>query len=370
MTSAQLVKMLVAMTILAGLASLAVSPPPGALAQSPATPTNITTPASPHAPKEGGGKEAGTPMPPGITVWGYVYDYSSRMRQPGISVIIDGGGWRAEAVSDSNGLYQFFNLGTGSAVLNLRLPPGTHAVAPDWPVSLSGVNVRIDLGYYWGDNPPLPVLLSGGLQDSNLLVQVENRSNEKITGGLVDVRLPTDLKALPGIQLSQGTLDYSERRLRVTLGDIPVGAKATLTIPVQEAAASLLNRRSPGQAAPLAQSDAAIQVAFTYDQQITPQLVLIAPNQAALSAASAASAAPAAQGAATATPLPPSAQPPLGTATLVSQAATPTTQSATSAPLPVTGNSPEDNGIIVVALPVLLVLLLGAAGWWSLRAKR
>jgi hypothetical protein len=360
MTTARLVKMFVAMTVLAGLASLAVSPPPGALAQSPPTPTNITTPVTPRPPKGGGGgeggKEAGTPMPPGMMVSGYVYDYSNRMRQPGIPVILDGGGWRAETVSDSNGLYQFFNLGTGSAVLNLRLPPGTHPVAPDWPVSLSGVNVHVDLGYYWGDNPPLPVLLSGSLQDSNLLVQVENRSNEKTTGGLVDVRLSTDLKALPGIQLSQGTLDYSERRVRVMVGDILAGAKATLTIPVQKAAASLFNLRSPGQAAPLPQSSAAIQIAFTYDQQITPQLVAIAPNQAASSAASAASAAPAAQVAATATPLPPTA--------------TPTSQAATPAPLPITGNSPEDNGIVAVALPALLVLILGAAGWWSLRARR
>jgi hypothetical protein len=357
MTWSQLVKMLLAMTVLAGLASLAVSPPPGALAQSPPTPTNITEPVPTRPPKEGGGggggKEAGTPMPPGMTVSGYVYDYSNRMRQPGIPVILDGGGWRAQTLSDSNGLYQFFNLGTGSAVLNLRLPPGTHAVAPDWPVSLSGVDVHVDLGYYWGDNPPLPVLLSGSLQDSNLLVQVENRSNEKVTGGLVDVRLPTELKALPGIQLSQGTLDYSERRVRVTTGDIPSEAKATLTIPVQKAAASLHNRRSPGQAAPLSQSDTAIQIAFTYDQQITPQMVTIALNQAASSATSAT---PAAQAAATATPLPPTA--------------TPASQASTPAPLPVTGNSPEDNGIVAVALPALLVLILGAAGWWSLRARR
>jgi hypothetical protein len=364
MTSSRLVKMLLVMAVLAGLASLAVSPPPGVLAQSPPTPTNITTPATPRPPKGGGGgeggKEAGTPMPPGMTVSGYVYDYSNRMRQPGIPVILDGGGWRAETVSDSNGLYQFFNLGAGSAVLNLRLPPGTHAVAPDWPVSLSGVNVHVDLGYYWGDNSPLPVLLSGSLQDSNLLVLVENRTGDPATGSLIDVRLPVDMKALPGAQLSQGTLDYSEHRLRVMVGDIPAGAKATLTIPVQRAGANLLNRRSPGQAAPLPQAAANIQIAFTYDQQITPQLVAVAPNQAASSAASAA---PAAQVAATATPLPPSAQPPLGTAA-------PTPQAATPAPLPITGNSPEDNGIIAVALPALLVLLMVVAGWWSLRARR
>jgi hypothetical protein len=154
--------------------------------------------------------------------------------------------------------------------------------------------------------------------------------------------------------------------VRVTVGDIPAGAKATFTIPVQNAAASLLNRRGPGQAAPLPQAGADIQIAFTYDQQITPQLVVIAPNQAASSAASAASeasAAPAAQVAATATPLPP-------TATPASQAATPTSPAATPAPLPVTGNSPEDNGIVAVALPIVLVLMLGAAGWWSLRARR
>ncbi len=366
MTTARLVKMLLAIAILMGLTSLAASPPPGALAQSPPTPTNVVPSHGGGGGNGGGGKETGTPMPPGMTISGYVYDYSSHMRQPNIAVILDGGGWRVEAVSDSNGLYQFFNLGAGSAVMNLRLPPGAHAAAPDWPISLNGAAMRIDLGYYWGDNPPLPVLLSGSLQDSNLLVQVENRSNEKTTGGLVDVRLPTNMKALPGVQLSQGTLDYSEHRVRVMVGDIAAGAKATFTLPVQRAGASLLNQRSPGQAAPLPQSTANIQIAFTYDQQITPQLVAVAPNQAA------ASAAPAVQATATPTPSPTSAQPvptslsgppPAGTAT-------PAPPAATSAPLPVTGNSPEDNGFVAVLLPALLVLILGAAGWWSLRTRR
>ena len=354
MTSTWLVKMLLVMAVLGGLALLAAAPPSGALAQSPPTPTNITTPGTTPIPGGGrgkGGGEEGTPVPPGMGVWGYVYDYSARMRQPGIPVILDGGGWRAETVSDSNGLYQFFNLGAGSAVINLRLPPGTHPVAPDWPISLSGVNVRVDLGYYWGDNPPLPVLLSGGLQDSSLVVQVENRTSEKTTGGLVDVRLPTDMKALPAVQLSQGTLDYSEHRVRVMVGDIPAGTKATITIPVQKGAASLFDRRSPGQAAPLPQSTAKIQIAFTYDQQITPQLVALAPDQVSSIAA------PVAQ-AATATP------------TLLPPAATPTPRAATPAPLPVTGNSPQDNGIVSVLLPALLVLILGVAGWWSLRARR
>jgi len=66
----------------------------------------------------------------------------------------------------------------------------------------------------------------------------------------------------------------------------------------------------------------------------------------------------------------PVAQAATATPTLLPPAATPTPRAATPAPLPVTGNSPQDNGIVSVLLPALLVLILGVAGWWSLRARR
>lgn len=319
-SSRQMWMPLVVMAIL-GLLSLIAWPTSSTLAQSPPTPTNVLTPTGGD---EVDGAEGPPPGPPGALVSGYVYDYSNSARQPGITVVIDGGGWQAETVSDSNGHYQFVNLGSGQGVLNLRLPPGAHPVAPNWPVSFgSGADVRVNLGYYWGDPPPLPVLLSAGLQDSTLMVQVENRTDEAANGGLVDVLLPLDVKASPAVQASQGMVDYSERRVRVALGDLPAGAKATIRVSLEKVESVMRHSRGPGQASPLVQSPVAeIQVMFTYDQQITPQLVALDPEGVS----------------------------PASMETL----------------MPVTGGA----GLVLsLILPILLILVLGVAGWRALRAE-
>jgi hypothetical protein len=325
MTAWRSIRILLPMIVLLGLMSLIALPSPTTLAQGPPTPTNVPLPTG-ERPGGGGGEEGPTPAPPGAVVSGFVYDYSSHARQSGITVVIDGGGWQAEAVSDSTGFYQFLNLGAGVGVLNLRLPPDAHPVAPNWPVSFgSGADVSVNLGYYWGDSNPLPVILSANLENSILRVTVENRTAETASGGLVDVVLPAGVQAAANVQSDRGTVDYSAGRVRVSLGDIPGGAQATVQVMLEKIGTTARSLRGPGQAAPLAEPrpSSNIQVLFTYDQQITPQLLVVEPQT-------------------------------------ISRA-------SSESLMPVTGSGLSASGIISRILATLLILGLLAAGWRALR---
>jgi hypothetical protein len=325
MTAWRSTRTLLPVIFLMGLVSLLALPSPSTLAQGPPTPTNVAVPTG-ERPGRRGGEEGPTPAPPGADVSGFVYDYSTHVRQPGITVVIDGGGWQAETVSNSNGFYQFSNLGAGVGVLNLRLPPGAHAVAPNWPVSFGiGANVSVNLGYYWGDANPLPVLASAGLENSVLKVRVENRTGEIASGGLVDIVLPDGIQAAANVQASQGTVDYSEGRVRARLQDIPGGAQATIQVMLEKVGTEARSARGPGQAAPLAEPPPSsnIQVMFTYDQQITPQLLIVEPQTVS----------------------------PASGETL----------------MPVTGSGLSASGLVSRILPILLIVGLLAAGWRALR---
>jgi hypothetical protein len=334
MTSLRQMAWLLAAAILLSLMSLMVLPESGdVLAQGTVlpTPTNVGEGGGGGGGGEGkegkGGRQELPPGPPGALVSGFVYDYSKATRQSGITVMIEGGGWQAQTVSDSNGYYQFANLGAGEGVLNLSLPPGAHPVAPNWPVSFgSGADVRVNLGYYWGDDSPVPVRLSSNLKDSTLTVQVANRAGETATGGVVDILLPLDVKASPVVQASQGAVDYSERRLRVAVGAISAETQVTVEIPLEPVGTTSFNSRGPGQAVPLSQPPSApIRVLFTYDQQATPQLIAVDLEQVA----------------------------PAPVQTL----------------MPVTGKGLSTRSLVTLSLPILLVLGLGAAGWWALKVK-
>ncbi len=326
MTSLRPMWVLLAVAAVLGLFSLIALPSSETLAQSPPTPTNIASPPSGGA-GGNGGKEGPPPGPPGAFVSGFVYDYSSANRQPGVAVILDGGGWQAETVSDSNGYYQFANLGSGGGVLNLRLPAGAHAAAPNWPVSFgSGAHVRVNLGYYWGDTPPIPVLLSVNLRANTLVVQVENRMGEKATGGLVDVVLSMEVRAIPGVQASQGAVDYSEGRVRVALGEVPAGARVRVDVLLEKRETGMPVWRRPGYASPLVSSPSSdIQAMFTYDQQMTPQLVAVDLR--------------------------------------------PVSWPSEERLMPVTGSGLGAGGVLYLVLPILMILGLGIAGWRAIRAR-
>jgi hypothetical protein len=303
------------------------------------TPTNIGGGGGGNGNGDGNNSDdKATPKPPGARVSGFVYDYSSGGYAGGVTVVLSGGGWEAKTVTDSNGFYQIGDLGSGQGVLNLGLPDGAHQVGPDWPVLLtSGSDLKVDLGFYWGDTAPFPVLLSSNLQDDRLNIQVQNRTAETITGGLLTIELPASLVASPAIQASLGQVDFGEHRLTVLVDKLPAQASASVQVPVA------------AQTVPdYAQAETQIQLLFTYDQQRTPQIVQLQANQPASAAPPAAStpAAVAAAATPTAAPAPP----------------TPVVKPAISSLMPTTGQPSRPASPIGWVWPLLLAAGLGWAG--------
>ena len=235
-------------------------PGPAAYAQRP-TPTNVLP-----APA---GEEPGPP--PGEahrkgTVSGIVFNYSAGQPQGGIGVVLDGGGWAAETVSDSDGRYIFRGLGSGPATLRLRLPEDATPVNPDLPVYTGpSLDVNANLGYYTGDRSPVPVLLTaeyasvaGATDQLVLSFQVENRGAIDVTGVVVDARLPAGHQIISA-QVSQGWADAVGLRAQVHLGGLARGQKASVNL--------LIHLTSPEA------SGKGVQATLTYDQQVTSQIV-------------------------------------------------------------------------------------------------
>ena len=209
------------------------------------------------------------PGPPPLTgnLQGYVYDYSAGgAPQPNVVVVLDGGGWQAETFTDSSGYYQFHGLGAGSAILNLKLPPGTHPLMPDWPVHTANpAGTLINLGYYWGDPPPLPVLLSANPtsvstpanQAFSLQLNVRNQSGGPASDPVVDLRLPTAVDAYT-VHISKGQFDFSEHRIWGYFGELADGETGTMTVGIQFDQ-------------PVAQSGLTAKALLHYVEQLTSQ---------------------------------------------------------------------------------------------------
>jgi hypothetical protein len=240
------------------------------LAQDPG-PTPRPTPGSGGGGGDHGGgdsSKASPPLAPKTGLEGFVYNYSSGANQPGITVVVKGDGWQGEATTDSNGYYQIVELGFGNAVANLQLPAnGPKAAAANWPVQLVEANERrqLNLGLYWGDSPAgaIPVLLSGTLNGNQLALQVENRTAEAATGGVVEIVTPPNLRIKPAITASAGQIGYAAHRAKISLPNIAPGE--TVTIGMELAPSG---EATAGEA--VAQS---AQVFFTYSQQMTPQAI-------------------------------------------------------------------------------------------------
>ncbi len=373
MMAARYFKITWPLIILLSMGLLLVIIPTDTRAQGPVlpTPTNIgggaTTQPGNNNNNGGGSKEnsGGAPVVAGAALSGFVYDYSKGGPESGVAVVVTGDGWQAEAISDSNGYYRLGNLGEGSGLVSLRLPPGAHPVVFAWPVRFQpDAEVQVNLGYYWGDKPPLPVLVSGHLSGDTLTVQVENRTAEAATGGVIQIDTPADVKVLPEIEASQAAeMTYDPHQPRLKLASLAAGSTVTVKLGFNTGPTTL-------------------RVMFTYDQQRTPQMLEITTDQTGqnLTPASAA---------AISTPLPPPAvsvkssqaaaastampvptpttaaftPPPAAAETPVAAAPTPASQ------LPTTGASPTAGQVGQIALSIIMVVMLTLAGWWSLRAK-
>jgi len=244
------------------------------------SPTSLADKPGTATPDTGGGKpdKRGTPAPTPQTgaVYGYVYNYSNAAYVPGMTVVLDGGGWKAETVTTSDGYYSFAGLGSSSAVIQLKLPPGAHSVMPDYPVHTGSPDPGdTNVGFYWGENPPIPVILSVDKesvvaspgQAFELTVSVKNQSGGEATGGEIDVQLPGGLTVLKA-DTSHGKVDFTDHRVWGRLEALPDGETASLSLQVE----------FDDESAPQGES---VQIIFTYNEQITPQLIRvnIAPSE-------------------------------------------------------------------------------------------
>jgi len=261
---------LLLMAVLAlGLLVTGISLPgsrPAAYAQRPSpTPRPTPTTVSPAPTEEE--EEAEPEEPPrNGTVSGIVFNYSASQPQGGIGVVLDGGGWVQETVSEPDGRYIFQGLGRGPATLRLRLPEDATPVNPDLSVYTGhSLDLNVNLGYYAGDPSPVPVLLTAeyvlvkGVSDRLALsFQVENRGAMDVTGVVVDARLPVGHQIISA-QTSQGWADAVGLRAQVHLGSLAQGQKASV---------NLLIHLTSSEAA-----EKAVRTTLTYDQQVTSQIV-------------------------------------------------------------------------------------------------
>jgi hypothetical protein len=399
MTSGWQMRAVLLVTLLVALVALTVLPSPSAAA------LGAKPPPTPTSEGGGGGKDRKTtPVPPKATISGYVYDYSIAARKGEAKVVLDGGGWRLETVTDSNGYYRFGDLGVGTAVLRLYLPPEATPVTPEWVLNLeSGGSYTVNLGYYWGHNPPIPVILSGTLSGNTLRLQVENRTDEAATGAVIDIQLPPQYEPLTRAYASQGKADYQPGHIRVVVADVPAGRKATITVSLTKKPTAAAQAADVSQDFTLLrQISDKLQVVFVYDQQLTPQRLLFDATSISLASSPTTTAtAAAAAGPTRRAALTPAAVPsPTARASMTEKAggfmeaqevegevagqptARPTvpkpgetpmptrgvSAAATEGALPITGQSREVN-VVAVVLPVLLVFGLAAAGWRALRAS-
>ena len=375
-------------TLLAPLHSLAqatATPTP----RPTAAPTNTPPPAATNTPAPGGGshKDNSTPPPTPMTgvVQGYVYNYSDAAYAPNITVVLDGGGWQAQTVTTSDGHYIFAGLGSSPAALQLRLPPQAHSVMPDYPVHTgSSTPGDTNVGFYWGENPPIPVILSVEEESVaaapgspfNLTVNVKNQSGGEATGGEIDVQLPGEMTALKA-KINSGQVDFTEHRVWGRLETLPDGETAHLQLQLK------LNEGSDLQ-------DGSIQIIFTYQEQITPQLIRVSVSSLEGEAA-AISAAPTAQkesGSNTAAEAPAPANTPLPTkAPAKSQTASESKATPEAAPadatssdtqassddlIPTTGGgaAPAAPPWPTIILSVILIVGLGYAGFRAFAKAR
>lgn len=221
-------------------------------------------------------EESGPEEPPrNGTVSGIVFNYSANQPQGGIGVVLDGGGWAQETVSGPDGRYAFQGLGRGPATLRLRLPEDATPVNPDLPVYTGhSLDLNVNLGYYMGDQSPVPVLLTAqyapveGVPDRLALsFQVKNRGEIDVTGVVVDARLPAGQQII-STQVSQGWADAVGLRAQVHLGSLAQGQKASVNL--------LIHLTSPEA------SGKGVRTTLTYDQQATSQIVEVMAGRKAV----------------------------------------------------------------------------------------
>lgn len=223
-----------------------------------ATPPPTATSAPTTAPVES--KAPAVPAKTGV-VHGYVIDYSnSGAPQGGVPVILSGGGWSIETVSDSNGYFQFLGLGEGKGSLSLKLPPSAHPVNPNWTVDTGIENPeQTNIGFYWGETPPVPVILSAEENADSLTLKITNQSGGDANNLALALSLPTGVTAKDASS-KLGSIENNDNSVLFSLDTLPTDETVTLVLALQ----------TDGT-----QTDNTASAALTYNEQLTSQNLIL-----------------------------------------------------------------------------------------------
>ncbi len=206
---------------------------PGAMAQVTITPRPQLTP------PPGEMTTTGTVHPPRLH--GAVLNWGQG-NMAGVKVILRGDGWEIPVETDANGEYRFQDIGNEIAFLNVVVPDGRDDLVPlttDAPV-----RVRVDQDLIVN----LALYTRGIVPDTLLRVQVIPSSNEAERGNNVSFTitisntwdrgvnqvivadyLPEGLEYVQATT-SQGTVEWDNGLVWATLGPMPAGGSATITI--------------------------------------------------------------------------------------------------------------------------------------------
>ncbi len=257
-------------------------PSPVAHAQGTPLPPPTSIPQQGEPEKKHKEHDSGESVGHGAGISGIVFNYSTGAAQPGIVVEIEGEeqSFRAETITDDRGYYQFGGLGSGQAMLNVHVPAGSVSVTPNWPVMLKpSTDQVINLGFYVSNQPamqggasPIAVMVSGMLLNDHIELQVDNRLNETVKGGKLEVQLFSGVEASPAIQTTQGMVQFGVSHVQIDLNELVSGGQVKVQIPVK-------NFPAVTQADLASQSQSKVRVIFSYDNQPTPQLLNLIPHE-------------------------------------------------------------------------------------------
>jgi uncharacterized repeat protein (TIGR01451 family) len=178
-----------------------------------------------------------------------------------MQVTLGGGSWSVETVTDTDGKFNFSNLGEGVGLLNPLLPKGSsfQPLTTDLAVPLTdGVNRTVNLGLYGGKQSPTGLPMSVGMKASaarvkpegavTFMITVKNNMDHAEGDVLVTDLLPAGLTPTQ-IQTSKGTAWIGGQFAAAAIGQMDKGLTEAVTITAQmDANASsekaLLNRAS------------------------------------------------------------------------------------------------------------------------------
>ena len=190
-----------------------------------------------------------TPPPAGVTaasthpprLHGAVLNWGQG-NMPGVKVVLHGDGWEIPVETDANGEYRFQDIGNEVAFLNVVVPEGRDDLLPltsDLPVRVKvDQDLIVNLALYAKGITPetllrLQVTPSSGEAERggnvSFTITVLNTWDRGVNQVIVADYLPPGLEYVQATT-SQGEVEWDSGLVWATLGPMPAGGTATVTI--------------------------------------------------------------------------------------------------------------------------------------------